>query len=448
MIEAETAEEGKTVATNPNVGTRATELGDRVRALRLPHAESGRVRSGWLAWIVCLILAALCGWFGYVVYARPAADGKAQDATAAPGVTSSETPPPGTETPPSPARSPAKGPRGDVALESKGYIMATHTILVSPKVSGMIVRLGNVRLGDAEQAGTPPGRWEPLEGKLCKQGDVIAELEKTDYAADRDRSLAAVAVAKAAVDQAQARVDESEKKFRPQEKEQAEADFAEVTAQLAQQAAEFRRYTDLHQRGNIVADQDLEVSQSKYLALQQRQRRLKNVRDLINEGEREERKRLAKAELAQFKAQLQQAEAELVKALWKLDNCTIRAPITGTIVKKAAEVGNIVNPIAFNGSFSICEMADLTDLEVEVVIQERDIANVFVGQKCEIRADAYRDRVYPGAVARLMPVADRAKAAIPVRVKVAVPATEEGAYLKPEMGANVTFYKPAASNAQ
>ena len=38
-----------------------------------------------------------------------------------------------------------------------------------------------------------------------------------------------------------------------------------------------------------------------------------------------------------------------------------------------------------------------------------------------------------------MPIADRAKGAIPVRVKVRIPAEEEGVYLKPEMGAIVTF---------
>ena len=78
----------------------------------------------------------------------------------------------------------------------------------------------------------------------------------------------------------------------------------------------------------------------------------------------------------------------LTKAEWRLGNCTIRAPISGTILKKNAEEGNIVNPIAFNGSFSLCEMADLADLEVDLNIQERDISAVKVGQKCRVRAEA------------------------------------------------------------
>jgi len=139
------------------------------------------------------------------------------------------------------------------------------------------------------------------------------------------------------------------------------------------------------------------------------------------------------------RAEVKQAEADVAKAKWRLNNCRILAPISGTILKKNAEEGNIVNPIAFNGSFSVCDMADLSDLEVSLDIQERDVSRVFKGQKCRIRADAFPDRVYYGVVSRLMPIADRAKGAVPVRVKLTVPADEEGVYLKPEMGAVVAF---------
>jgi hypothetical protein len=84
---------------------------------------------------------------------------------------------------------------------------------------------------------------------------------------------------------------------------------------------------------------------------------------------------------------------------------------------------------------------------VDLNIQERDIAVIKVGQRCQVRADAWPDRVYSGVVSRLMPIADRAKGAVPVRVKLSVPADEEGVYLKPEMGAVVTFFNSAATPA-
>src|SRR5262245_16627686 len=101
-----------------------------------------------------------------------------------------------------------------------------------------------------------------------------------------------------------------------------------------------------------------------------------------------------KERIAIAQAQDKQAEADLIKTQGRLDNCTVRAPVTGTILKKSAEEGNLVNAGAFNGSFALCEMADLSDLEIELSIQERDIARVFAGQKCKVRAEAYPKREY------------------------------------------------------
>ena len=73
---------------------------------------------------------------------------------------------------------------------------------------------------------------------------------------------------------------------------------------------------------------------------------------------------------------------------------------------------------------------------------ERSLESVggLLGQRCRIHAEAYPERHYEGYVSRLMPTADRAKSAIPVRVKVSIPREEEGVYLKPDMGAIVTFF--------
>lgn len=67
---------------------------------------------------------------------------------------------------------------GAIALEAKGYIIPVHQILVSPKVSGMIVRL-------------------PIqEGMRVKKADVVAELEDTDYRADYQRAVASLEAAR------------------------------------------------------------------------------------------------------------------------------------------------------------------------------------------------------------------------------------------------------------
>src|SRR5207244_12220508 len=129
-----------------------------------------------------------------------------------------------------------------------------------------------------------------------------------------------------------------------------------------------------------------------------------------------------------------------VTAEWNLDNCTVRAPLTGTILTKKAEEGNIVNPIAFNISASLCDMADLSDLKVDLTIQERDVAKVFKDQRCKLRPEAFPERIYDGFVSRLMPIADRAKGAIPVRVNESVPRREEGYQRNPVRDAHVRTY--------
>jgi len=150
------------------------------------------------------------------------------------------------------------------------------------------------------------------------------------------------------------------------------------------------------------------------------------------------RQEVRKGRVAVAKAELAAAEARVLKAKHFLDQTKVRAPISGTVLTKFAEAGNHVDPRAFNLKGSLCDIADLADLEVELTIQERDLAKVFKGQRCRIRPEAYPGRVYHGAVSRLMPVADRGKGALPVRVKVNVPKGEEGQYLRPEMSVIVS----------
>ena len=87
----------------------------------------------------------------------------------------------------------------------------------------------------------------------------------------------------------------------------------------------------------------------------------------------------------------------------------------------------MVNPSAFsNGlSASLCEMADLTKMEVDLAIAERDISKVFDDQECIVRAEAFPERTYIGWVTRRMPTADRSKGAVPVRVQIKSLATKK-----------------------
>jgi HlyD family secretion protein len=372
-------------------------LHQRVLSLRLPQKESPRGTGlAKVAWILVVTLSIVVGVLVALLIqhgsSAPAATAPQEKATADAQTASS----------------------GNIALDSKGYIIPVQRILVSPKVSGMIVEL------------------HILEGRRVKKGDVLAKLEDDDYLAD-------VAHAENFLESARQRL-AGIVAMRPQEIDQAAAELERAKAELKQLKSDFARSSDLYLRQKAVSQLDYELAESKYRSADQRVRSLESALKLLtsSRGNR----------VAATEADVREAEADLAKARWRWKNCTIIAPINGTILKKNAEEGNLVNPIAMNGSYSLCDLADLSDLEVELTIQERDISKVCVGQKCKVRTEAYPDRVYEGVVSRLMPVADRSKAAIPVRVKVAVPQQEEGVYLKPDMIAMVSFLNDSPASVE
>ena len=377
-------------------------LRDRVRSLRLPERSSQGSGPGvWLPWVLCGLLLGTTGVFAFKVFRQP------ESPSAAPSV-------PG-------VRGEAAD-SGDVVLESKGYIIAAHQVQVSPKVAGMIVWLDP--------------KFE--EGQRFKEGTVLARLETDDYKADFDRAVSTLA-------NAGKRLKELEKST-VLEIQQAEARLAntreimefrdrDASRILASGAGSSIRDRDEALSQRMQAHKSFEDAQATLRLLQEpRQQRIAALRDEVG-----------------------QAEADRAKAKWRLDQCAILAPIAGTILSKKAEKGNIVNPVAFNISASLCEMADLRDLEVDLNIQERDVAHVVRDQPCAVMPEAYQNdepfrikhpQGYHGVVSRLMPIADRSKGAIPVRVKIdkeQIPPEEEGMYLKPDMGVIVKFKKVKAA---
>lgn len=400
----------ETIASPPRPAT-PPALSHRVQSLRLPK-PAPRSSGGWIPWVLVALLA---GGFVYTSaggvipgvprYFAPAVrlplkkvNSNASRSTTKPATDGAK---------PSPGEAAAKPIPGKVVLESKGYIIPEQQILVSPQVSARIIELN----------------FEA--GQRVEKGFVLAVLDDTEYRAEFARATAEYEAARE-------RMIETKEGSRPEEIRQVQAELAEAETQLTQAQRTYERRKELFDK-NIIQAQDFEDVESAYRAQVKRVEALKATAQLVLAGPRIERRRAAEAEM-------RRAEADLTRAKWRLDNTIIKAPISGTILKKNAELGNLVNPVAFNGSFSLCDIADLSKLEVELSIQERDVSKVFQNQKCKVRSEAYPDRAYDGMVSRLMPIADRAKGAVPVRVRLDVPPEEQGQYLKPEMGATVTFY--------
>jgi len=151
----------------------------------------------------------------------------------------------------------------------------------------------------------------------------------------------------------------------------------------------------------------------------------------------ESRVRVNEAAVSQARADVAYAEAQLA-------NTVIRAPFSGTVVKKMAEVGESVAPIPpgvniSTSSGAIVALADLDTLEVEADVSESNVAKLSPEQPAEVTVEAFPDRRYRAVLRQVIPTADRTKATVQVKVTI----LDKDAQLKPEMSAKVTFAEPA-----
>ena len=248
-----------------------------------------------------------------------------------------------------------------------------------------------------------PGRLASLAvdgGSFVKKGDVIARLEGADYAAAVEQSRANLATAQAQLIEAQSDRDQMKR--------------------------EYDRITNIRaQRPDLVSPQDAEASQARAAQAD------------------------ARANAAQ--ARVESAQAALRFAQASFENTVIRAPFTGTVLRKEAEVGEVVAPSVGGGLTrgAVVTMADLSTLEVEVDVNEAYIGRVSRDQKAKITLDAYPDPSFRGRVRQVVPTADRQRATVQVKVTI----TDHDSRILPEMGARVDFLAaapprtPRAANA-
>ena len=145
----------------------------------------------------------------------------------------------------------------------------------------------------------------------------------------------------------------------------------------------------------------------------------------------------AQAAIRTLDAQIAVAQANLRAASVSVDQTLIRAPFTGVVLTKNANVGDILTPFssAAGTTGAVVTMADMSTLEVEADVSETSIAKIAVGQPAEIQLDAYPDLRLAGSVSRIVPTVDRSKATLLVKVKF----DETDLRVLPDMSAKIAF---------
>ena len=299
----------------------------------------------------------------------------------------------------------------EVLLDVSGFVVPRTKVVISPQIGGIVAQ---VHL--------------PSEGQQVKAGALLFEVEDTRYRADSLQAEAGLAAAKA-------KLLELENGSRAEEIVQATASVEQAKAEVGVATAELRRCRKLFERGASTLS-ELDKNNLLHVEAQMRLKLQQAKYDLARKGPREEQILAARAEV-------KRAQATRDRAKFFYDHTKIYAPSDGTathftVLEKKVSRGESIH--AELNYTPLCTLADLTHMEAEIDVQERDLGVLKIGAPCEIIPDAYPDRVYRGHVNRKQPIINRQRGA--VQVKITIDNPDE--YLLSDMNARVLLLKNAS----
>ncbi len=224
------------------------------------------------------------------------------------------------------------------------------------------------------------------EGDHVTRGQVIATLENSDY-------QARLASAEAQRAHRKAELERIVNGARNEERAEAFAAIKEADAVVKNAQSQLARRQKLHQDGDISreemerAERELQVAQARYEAVAQRHA-------FVDAKARHE-------DVAKAEADIKLAEANIAEARAMLEKTVIRAPLTGTILRKHLKSGETVIGSMGVPSTPIVTLADTSVLRVRVDVDETDVAKLQTGQKAFVKADAYGDKQFHASVFRI-----------------------------------------------
>ena len=155
--------------------------------------------------------------------------------------------------------------------------------------------------------------------------------------------------------------------------DQSKSDLTASNVRLENAEAQFIRGKQLHDKGSI-SDKDFED---------------------IQEG------------FAQAKSTLVRTQVTYENAKIALDDTIVRSPVSGTVISRPVEVGQVISSPtqAVGGGTVLMTMADLSKVRVRALVDEIDVGKVSIGQKVSIKVAAYRDKEFFGTVSKIEPKA-------------------------------------------
>ncbi len=191
-------------------------------------------------------------------------------------------------------------------------------------------------------------------------------------------------------------------------------------------------------RNNLAqTEADLELARARVTTTEAQRRRTEELakagvlstQDLEN----------SRLEETNARAQLVKAATNLQLAQEKMGDVTIRAPITGTIIEKSVEQGQIIASASANvsGGSTLVKMADLSLVQARALVDEVDIGRIRPGQAATVEVEAYPGHPFRGSVTKIEPQAVVEQNVTMFPVLINLPNPER--LLKPGMNADVSI---------
>jgi len=216
------------------------------------------------------------------------------------------------------------------------------------------------------------------EGDWIDVGKVLAKLDDEDI-------LNRLEVARATLVSAQARLSKLLAGSRPEEIRQAEAAVNQAKSDLENKKAHYERMKPLFERGVVPKD----TVDSAEAAFEMAKASFEGAREnylLVREGPRKE-------DIDDARAQVEQARATVKLNETQLSYTTLYSPITGVVLVRSGEVGEVVNP-----GTSIVTMADIENVWLKAYIPETDLSKVKWDQEAIVTTDLRPKKEYRGRV--------------------------------------------------
>ncbi|NLD79899.1 MAG: efflux RND transporter periplasmic adaptor subunit [Smithella sp.] len=223
---------------------------------------------------------------------------------------------------------------------------------------------------------------------------MIAELDRSEYAARYEQARANLDRAQKAKQQAITALEIS-KKTLPAEVSRAEAALKSTRDSMADAAKNYRRFEELF-RKEVVSEKERDTLKLQYDVAKSRVAESESLLRLARGNL--DRIEAARGDIATASAQVDVARASLDQAAVQLGYTRLKSPLDGVVTSRNIEPGETVNV-----GREVITISDLHRVDLKIFVEETAIGKVKPGQKVEVRVDTFPGKVYHGTVSFVSP---------------------------------------------